>query len=232
MRYRMEMADDLVMIRNVEADVEVGAISRLYDPDPTDPNRMNYAGCKIYSGDGREIVVTALTPSGSCDLLGELFTVVSTEKALGYPSFKASQGCPDPLRIEHRLGTLMADAACALACAYTEQKNGGVEEETKQKYGELMNELFEIYWASSFQSFNAERNAWEPYFSNAPPWDPRMTFPEAAQHYGMFHMGMRFRHIDEAALKELLSCVLELLNELIKSLFPPIPHRQTTKVKT
>ena len=50
-----------------------------------------------------------------------------------------------------------------------------------------------------------------------------MIFPEAARHYGMYYMEQRFPHIDEADLKEVLSRVLEILDDLIKSLFPPVP---------
>ena len=37
MRYRMEIVDDLPVIRNVETDLKLAAVLRTFVPDPTDP---------------------------------------------------------------------------------------------------------------------------------------------------------------------------------------------------
>jgi hypothetical protein len=146
------------------------------------------------------------------------------EEDNGYPGFKATAGRPDPLRIEFKLGELMADAASAIAHAHIERADGGLKVDSKEKCCTLLAQLFQICWASSFKSFNAERGVWEPYFSNAPSSEPRMFFPEAALHYGMYYMERRFPHIDGAALKLVLSQVLKILDALIESLFPPVRH--------
>jgi len=223
----MEIIDDQPMIRNVETDVVVGIVLRALVPDPTDPERLTYMGYKVIGVDGCEIAEflnERFRGSGFTSLRYPALMVATYEEDRGYPSFKAIAKPPDPFRLEHKLGTLIADTASEICRAYIEHGSGGVKAETKQKYGELMAQLFDIYWASSFQSFNAERRDWEPYFSNAPPSDPRMIFPEAALHYGMFYMERRFPHIDEAALKEVLSWVLEFLDKLINCLFQPNRH--------
>ena len=146
------------------------------------------------------------------------------EEYSGYSDFKAIAEHPDPQRIEFKLGELMADIAAAIARAYIEHADGGLKPDTKEKCSVLLVELFQIYWASSFKSFNAERGVWEPYFSNAPADAPRMIFPEAALHYGVYYMEQRFPKTAEATLKAVLSWVLKILDNFIMSLFPPMPR--------
>lgn len=227
MRYRMETVDDRHVIRNVETDLELGAVSRMFVPDPADPNRLKFVGCRVIGSDGCEIAVLLnekFSGSNLSPLHRAADSVATYEEGRGYPGFKAIAGPPDPLRIEFKLGELMADAASAIARAYIERGDGGIKAETKEKCAALFAQLFEIYWASSFKSFNAERGVWEPYFSNAPTSEPRMIFPDAAKHYGMFYMERQFPQIDEAALKEVLSQVLKILVDVIERLFPPVPH--------
>ncbi len=227
MRYRMEIVDDLHVIRNVETDLELGAVLRSFVPDPADPNRSKCEGCRVVNRFGG-VIAELLNENHRREGLSALHyaaaAVASHEEDNGYPGFKAIAERPDPLRIEFKLGELMADAASAIAHAYIERGDGGIKAETKEKCCTLLAQLFQIYWASSFKSYNAERGVWEPYFSNAPTSEPRMIFPDAAKHYGMFYMERRFPHIDEAALKVVLSQVLEILVDVIQRLFPPVRH--------
>ena len=227
MRYRMETIDGLDVIRNVETDVELGTVLRTFAPDPADHSRLKFVGCKVVDSLGGEIAELLYENYKRSELSAlhhAAAAVALHEEYSGYSGFKAIAERPDPLRIEFKLGELMADAASAIARAYIEHGDGGIKADTKEKCGALLAQLFQIYWVSSFQSFDAERRVWEPYFSNAPTDAPRMIFPEAARHYGMFYMERRFPHIDEATLKLVLSWVLEILDDLIESLFPPVQH--------
>ena len=212
MRYRMETVDGLDVIRNVETDLKLGVVLRTFVPDPADHSRLKYVGCKVVDSFGG-VIAELLNENYKRSELSALHhaaaAVASHEEYSGYSDFKAIAEHPDPLRIEFKLGELMADAASAIARAHIEHGDGGIKAETKEKCAALLTELFQIYWASSFKSYNAERRVWEPYFSNAPTDAPRMIFPEAARHYGMFYMEQRFPHIDEAILKDVLSQVLK-----------------------
>lgn len=227
MRYRMETVEGLDVIRNVETDLKLGEVLRTFAPDPADRSRLRYVGCKVvdrFGGVIAELLNENYRRSELSALHHAAAAVASHEEYSGYPGFKAIAERPDPLRIEFKLGELMADAASAIARAHIEHADGGLKADTKEECGALFAQLFQIYWVSSFQSFDAERGVWEPYFSNAPTDAPRMIFPEAARHYGMFYMEQRFPHIDEAALKLVLSQVLTILDDLIESLFPPVRH--------
>ena len=187
---------------------------------------MRFVGCKVVNSLGG-VIAELLSENYKRSELSPLHRAAAAvalhEEYSGYSDFKAIAEHPDPQRIEFKLGELMADTAAAIARAYIEHGDGGIKVETKEKCAALLAQLFQIYWASSFKSYNAERRVWEPYFSNAPTDAPRMIFPDAARHYGMYYMEQRFPHIDEAALKLVLSQVLEILDDLIESLFPPVP---------
>ncbi len=144
--------------------------------------------------------------------------VATHEEYYGYPGFKRGAKRPQPSRIEHRLGTLLADAVSEVARGLIECGNGGLKAKTKRKCAKLIAQLFAILYVSGFGSFNAERWAQEPYFANIPVSGPRLWFTEAAQVHGMFELRMRYPDVSEAALKLALSWPLELLERLIKSL--------------
>lgn len=144
--------------------------------------------------------------------------VANHEAHNGYPGFKAGTKNPDTHRIEWLLGTLLADAVSAVARALIEHASGGLKAETKQKCAELIAQLYAIWYASRFSSFDGESRAIEPYFAGCP--SPRMTFAGAAQLYGMIKLRERFPDVSETTLKALLSWPLDLLTDLLNSLSP------------
>jgi hypothetical protein len=87
----------------------------------------------------------------------------------------------------------------------------GLKPETKGEFGKLIARLQDIWWVSRFDCFNSELRAWEPYFAGATPAHPRMSFADAAQHYGRSELRRRLPGVDEAALGELLSWVLTMM---------------------
>ena len=124
-------------------------------------------------------------------------------------------------RIEFLLGDILADAAAVIAGAMIEYRNGGLKPETKEQFGKSAVQLCDIWYASRFDSYNAERNAHEPYFENRPPSNPRLNFADAAQKFGMEELCNRFPYAPEPILKELLMCALECLQDALKRLLPP-----------
>ena len=103
----------------------------------------------------------------------------------------------------------MADAVFVFARGLVEYGSCGLKPETKGEFGKLIACLQDIWWVSRFDCFNSELRAWEPYFAGATPAHPRMSFADAAQHYGRSELRRRLPGVDEAALGELLSWVLK-----------------------
>jgi len=81
--------------------------------------------------------------------------------------------------------------------------------------------MHSIWYASRFGSFDGERRVMDPYFANF-GGDPRTSFAAAAQHYGMFELGLRFPDVSETTLKEALSWPLDLLDDALnrQSVYP------------
>src|ERR1017187_5666371 len=109
----------------------------------------------------------------------------------------------------------LGDAGSLIALAVMEYQSGGLKAETKSKYADVITKLHAIWYASRFGSFDAERRVIDPYFANFGD-DPRMSFADAAQHYGMFELRMRFPDESDTTLKEVLSWPLELLSDTLK----------------
>jgi hypothetical protein len=223
MRYRPEVLDNNQMIiRNVETDIPSGSVDLYCVYDPRHPHSHTVEWCKVLNHKGDEIA-TIMRKYVPVVLKEAAVAVGSHEEYCGYPSLKGRRrsGRPDPKRVEHRLGTLLADAACEIARALVEYHNGDPKAETKSRCANLIAKIGSIWSASRFGSWDQERRAYDPYFANEPSWKPRMSFGDAAQHYGMNELRERFPDVSEAALKEALSWPLEVLGRTLKELMRP-----------
>jgi hypothetical protein len=120
---------------------------------------------------------------------------------------------------EHCLGEVVADAVDAKSRARREYGNGGVQAQTQDMIAGLIVHLHEIWEASRVGSFDPERCTDDPYFSddgaiqNGQAVPSRMSFDDAAQHYGK--IALRKRHgsdVSDAAIhdmiSDLLTCIL------------------------
>jgi hypothetical protein len=213
MRYRMEVSEDDLIVRNVETDIRLGSVVPFRMKDPNDPNRPIIFGCSVLNKDDDEIATISTTTVPNPLEMAPV-AIANHEAASGYLGLKDGVKNSDPHRIEWRLGTLLADAAGLIARAVVEYQSGGSKAETKSKYADVMAELHAIWFASRFGSFDGERRAFDPYFVNSAD-DPRMSFSAAAQHYGMFELRQRFPDESETTLKRALSWPLDKLTELI-----------------
>jgi hypothetical protein len=218
----MEIIEDGAtrVVRNVETDVVCGYVNRPCIEDPHDPDRLIFLGCVVLNTDLEEI---ATIPAATVQrpLEHASVAVANYEAYYGYPGFKHDvEGRPEPDRVEHHLGTLMAHTASVFAHAILEYPNGGLRAETKSKLGDLMVQLFYICFASSFYSFNAERRVLEPYFANPNPSQPRLLFDDAAKHWGMEKLRSRLPDASDALLQEALSWPLSALDCMINRLVP------------
>jgi hypothetical protein len=227
MRYRIEVIDGYPMVHNVETNTWVGVILHPKVPDPDNPGHR-ISVTEVLDADIKTI---AFLRGENIDPLHPEFWPMSeaisvaalSEEHRGFPHFRNIKEPTDPLRIEHVLGELMADAACVLAQAVLEQRGGTSQPETKHKLADLLDKISDIAWASTFGSFNGEIHAHEPYFSNAPLWNERMHFDEAAKHFGLFHLRRRVRGVDNVFLEKLLSEVVGLVHEFVKRMVEPEP---------
>jgi hypothetical protein len=221
MHYRLELLeDDILVVRNVETDLVLGFVLRIWGPHPRDRNRLKLLGCTILNKDGRDELATISAATVPNALEQAPIAVAAYEQYYGYPGFKAEMERPQPRRIEYLLGTLLADTASTAAQGLIEYLSGGLTVETRDKCADLIVRLYAIWYASRFRSFDAERWDHEPYFANTPPSKPRMSFPAAAQHYGMMELRSRFPDQSEALLKEALSWPLEMLRCTLDGLIP------------
>lgn len=215
MRYRMELVDAELVVRNVETDVVLGSVDTFYNTSsPAGP----IFGCHVLNRDGEEIAtISTMTVPSPMEIASE--AIANHEAYWGYPGLKkAVKGC-DPHRLEWLLGGTAADAACCLARAWLEWQAGGVSVEARSKWDDLIGQLYDIWHASRFGSFDAERGVHEPYFAG----DPRRSFAAAAQHYGSLELLIRFPDADEKILGKLVACALELLGDALMRTVEEMP---------
>lgn len=211
MRYRMEVIGDELAVQNVEMDLKLGTVEPFWGKHPNDPDRTVFA-CGVFNNDGdRLATISAATVPNP--LQHAAVAVANYEAMAGYPDFNAGAKDPDPHRIEWRLGSVLADAVSIIARALIEYRTGGLKPDTKEKWGELISQVYGIWYASRFGSFDAERGVFDPFFANGAC--PRMSFADAAQHYGMFELRIRFPNVSEATMREMLSWPLRLLEDLL-----------------
>ena len=213
MRYRMEMFDDCnLVVRNVETDLELGLVKSRCAPNPPDRDHLTFTGCVVQNRHAEEI---AWAPAWPNFLEIGPAAIAYYEEANGYPDLTPLDEEPQPRRVEYLLGTLLADAAAEIARAVFEYKGGGLTAETKEKFGELIVQLYRIWFPSRFGSWDAERGVYDPYFAHPYPKKPRLSFGAAAQEYGMRELQTRFPEASEAALKEILLLPLEMLERTL-----------------
>ena len=218
MRYRMEVVEDELVIRNVDMDIRLGTAIPIYFIDPGHPHRSIIRACTVLTKDGEEPLQDLIRPKaaekrscGDCE---------PTRRITAIPGFReGAEGRPDTHRVECLLGKVLADAVSVIARASIEYRNGGLKDETKSKYADLIVRLHDIWYASRFGSFDGERHIDEPYFANTEDL-PRISFAEAARQYGMHELRMRFPEESDETLKEMLSWPLDLLRDTLDRLSP------------
>ena len=218
MRYRMEMFDNCdLVVRNVETDLELGLVKPRCVPNQPDRDHLIFAGCVVQNRHAEEI---AWVPAGPNFLEPGPVEIAFYEEANGYPDFMPLDEEPQPRRVEYLLGSLLADTAAEIARAVFEYRDGGLTTKTKETFGELIVELYRIWFPSRFGSWDAERRVYDPYFAHPYPQQPRLSFGAAAQEYGMRELQTRFPEASEAALKEILLLPLEVLANTFNRLLP------------
>ena len=216
MRYRMEAIEDELIIRNVETDIQLGTAVPFWMNDPNDPIHPIF-GCSVLNKDADKIAtISTITVPNPLEMAP--VAIANYEAMSGYPGIKDGAKNPDPQRIERRLGTLLAEAVSVGALGLIECQSGGLKAETKETCSELLAQVGDIWYASRFGSFDAERRVIDPYFANGRY--PRMSFAAAAQHYGMIELRIRFPDESETTLKKVLSWPLDLLDDLLNRLTP------------
>ena len=216
MRYRMEVMDREPVIRNVETDVVLGTVVGS-GYDAKDPDlKANFDA--VLTWEGKERSVFPRQP-----LEHAVLVIAGNEARNGYSGFRNCAPNPNPVRVEFALGNLMAEATSALARAVVEYRGGALHKETKERFADLIVEIFDIQWASAFGSFNEETSRYEPYFVNV--WSKeRVTFDAAAHCYGMYELGRRFPDVGEAVPQELLSWVINILKQVTDPEMPVGVH--------
>jgi hypothetical protein len=218
----MEMIDSYnLVVRNVEMDLELGLVKPRCAPNPPDRDHLIFTGCIVQNKHAEEIARVLACPNF---LEPGPAAIAFYEEANGYPDFEPLDQEPQPRRVEYLLGNLLADTAAEIARAVFEYQNGGLTTKTKEKFGELIVELYRIWFASRFGSWNAERRVDDPYFAHPYPEQPRLSFGAAAQEYGMRELQTRFPEASEAALKEILLLPLEMLECTLNRLRPITTH--------
>ena len=218
MRYRMEVIEDELVIRNVETDIRLGTAIPYYAEDADDPNRPPFLVCDVLNRAAEKLATISSTTVPNPIEMAPV-AVANHETYYGYPGLKDCAKNPNSHRIEWLLGTVLADAASEVARVLIECGSCGLKAETKSKYADLIVQLHDIWYASRFGSFDGERRVMDPYFANF-GGDPRMSFAAAAQHYGMFELGLRFPDVSETTLKAVLSWPLDLLRDTLNRLSP------------
>ena len=194
-------------------DIKLGIAVPIYLDDPGDPQRWIIRGCTVLNKNGEEV---ATIPANVQRPLEQAAVVIAFHEAhYGYPGFRdRPEGRPETHRVEFLLGRVLADAVSVMARAYIEWCNGGLKNETKSEYVDLIAQLHDIWYASRFGSFDGERQVIEPYFA------PRISFAAAAQRYGMLELQMRFPDVSDTTLEEMLCWPLDLLRDTLNRLSP------------
>ncbi len=221
MRYRLELLEnDNLVVRNVETDLVMGSVRRIWLPDSLDSERWKLAACNVLNNRGLEIA-TILTDFVPNPEEKAAVAVANYEEHNGYPDFEAAPKNPDHHRIERLLGKVLADTAAVVGLALSEYWNGGLKTETKSKFAELIAQLHAIWYASRFGSYDSKCREIKPYFANTLPLSPRMSFSTAAQHYGLHELRTRLPDVPEATLQTMLSWPINLFGGLLDYLLPP-----------
>jgi hypothetical protein len=214
MRYRFELIDDELVIRNLDVDV----ISA-YVPECL-PGSDGMDEWSAFRQDGTRVTTIFKGPGGCSPQEAILRSVAHNEQSNGYQSFENGTHPAAWTRTEDELGKLLVDIAVTFGRAANERSAGASNRETKSKLADLLTQLYAIWYVSRFGSCDADRLVAEPYFRNPNSWGKRFSFPEAVQHYGSFALTLRFPDLSEARRKQVLSLVIDLLGKLLDALTP------------
>jgi hypothetical protein len=85
--------------------------------------------------------------------------------------------------IERHIGETVADAVCATGRALVEYQDGGVQAETKVRFGDLIARLYQLWQYTAGY----------------------MSFEDAARHYGKIVLRERFGDASDAVLDKFIS---------------------------
>jgi hypothetical protein len=214
MYYRLEVINGVLGVVNVETDVLVGLVHRPLVPDPENPGRLiSFPGCIAADIFGRKIacIFAEFCPPYISAAISAVAWAQEQKTSYADAKDKSAGPPPDFTPVECLLGEILADAVVEKTHMLDERRAGFL---TKERLDGLMSKLLDIWFASSFGSYNSKRRTDEPYFRNTPASRPRLSFIEAAQQYGMRELRCRFFDEPDAVLKEHLSLVLEDLKLL------------------
>jgi hypothetical protein len=133
-------------------------------------------------------------------------------------SWLGYKGLPEEVRYfaEDRLGLRVAEAVDAYSRAQTERLSGGMQSETQQSISGLIVWLHEDWETARVGSFDSDRGIFDPYYlnncdieGNQQGSDSRMSFDEAAHHYGRIALRERLGpDVSDAAIHDMISDVL------------------------
>src|ERR1700683_1193190 len=211
MRYRMEATAYWLVVRNVETNCKVAEVQSYYDLRYS-PDRLlslTFKGCDLVNLKGDRVERFTIK-DGPDPMERALSSAAFWDGELGYPSLQGRTGeRSNPYRVEFLLGDLLADAAIACGRAVIEHLNGGLKLETKTECGKLIAQIYKIWYASRFGSYDSERGVHEAYFADNYRPGSRMGFGAAARHFGMEELNLRFPDLSEAELKVPLSWPLD-----------------------
>jgi hypothetical protein len=220
MRYRMETLGNQIVVRNVDTDLIAGWVTLYYEGDPHDPNRRVFAGCRVVDECLNDMVngfEHDLPPRG----------VAYCEEEAGFPHLKPLDRPPERNRFERALGTMVADFVCALLNMVSEEVNGGATYMTKKACRDLLEDLLDIWDVSRDGSWNDERRAYEAYFADPKPENPRLNFGGAVRAYGLVELRKRFPQESDATLEKLLWWPIEMMDRVLRATGPaPSPELQ------
>jgi hypothetical protein len=225
MRYRLEVNDDEdIDVHNVETGLVVGWVWPIFDRNPKFADREFVIGCNIYSNHHRNLSSVLHTQVREPLRFAAVLLSLHEEQE-GYPTLKAHAAeLPQPDRMEHLLGALLADTCKEMARGALECQNvGSLNNSTKLWCAALLAKLHAIWSASKYGSLDHKLRVEENYFSGATPSSPRMSFADAAEYYGMKELRKRFPDLSDTTLQEVLAWPLALLPRLTDRLAPLTP---------
>lgn len=189
MRYRLETKDEQLVIVNVEADAVAGTLQpvKLFNPQ----TGSYYDSYDVLGLDG-SVLTTLLSAGGTVNLSNALDAVYWYDQYYGFPSVRSCKLEPDRLRVEQRLGALVAQIGSAfiLAQQYPECLTAANDRAA------ALAELRELCSVSQHGSFDSERRVFEPYFVNVGS-KPRLAFYEAIDVWGWIEIHAQFSELSE-----------------------------------
>ena len=210
MRYRLETRNEQLVVMNVEADAPAGTLrpERLFNPQ----TRSYYDGYDVLGLDG-SVLTTLISSGGPIIVSNALHAVYLYDQYHGFPSVRSCKPDPDRLRLEQRLGALVAKIASAYILARHYPKYLSAEDERAK----VLAELRDLYVVSQHGSFDSERRVSEPYFANTTS-KARLNFREAMEVWGGIEVHLQFSRLSEFVQKYALrQACAEIADYLVSS---------------